>query len=128
MTAPDWDQDPLPLGDIDGTASVDMTPRDIRVPDRIEGATIQERFEAFHELNPWVLAWMERLTREWLASGKRRLGIKMLTEILRWEHGRQTSGDTFKISNDYTSRYARLMIARNPEWADVFVLRELTAA
>lgn len=116
MTAAErWDQLPLDLGPL-------------VVPDRVTGSTIQERFEAFHALNPWVLDSLENLTRRWLATGRSRLGIGMLTEILRWEYGRQTTGDVFKISNDYRSRYVRLMLDRHPEWSDVFVLRELTSA
>jgi len=46
----------------------------------VEGETIQERFESFHRLNPWVYAALERLTAQWLAAGHRRLGIGMLTE------------------------------------------------
>lgn len=111
-------QEPLPLDGIPAMI----------VPDRITGATIQERFEAFHAVNPWVLTFLEGRTREWLASGRTRLGIGMLTELLRWEYGRHTTGDVFKISNDYRSRYVRLMIERNPDWAEVFVTKTLTSA
>lgn len=49
----------------------------------------------------------------------------MLTEVLRWHHGRATVGDEFKLNNNFRSRYVRLMIARHPEWASAFTLREL---
>lgn len=87
--------------------------------------TIQERFETFHDTNPWVLDALEELTAEWLEHGNRRLGIRMLQEVLRWQHGMKTVGDDFKLNDNYTSRYVRLMIERNPEWADVFSLREI---
>jgi hypothetical protein len=92
------------------------------------GATIQERFESFAAANPWVLTALERLTAQWLASGHSRVGMKMLTERLRWEFGIRTRGDAFRLNNSYTSRYARVIIARHPEWADAFETRELRAA
>jgi hypothetical protein len=97
-------------------------------PPRVEGATIQERFEQFHRLNPWVLDAFERLTVDWLARGHTKLGIGMLNEVLRWQYGRQTQGDVYKLNDHYRSRYVRLMIERHPEWDDVFETRQLTAA
>ena len=94
----------------------------------VKGATIQERFESFHALNPWVLESFERLTRDWLARGRKRMGIGMLTEVLRWQHGRRTTGDEFQLNNNYRSRYVRLMIERHPEWETVFETRELKTA
>lgn len=121
----DWK--PLPTVPGQEELPLDGVPA-VVTPDAMPEATIQERFEAFHAANPWVLTFLEGRTREWLASGRSRLGIGMLTELLRWEYGRQTTGDVFKISNDYRSRYVRLMIQRNPEWREVFVTKTLTAA
>jgi hypothetical protein len=92
------------------------------------GMSIQTRFNLFHQANPWVLAAFERLTVDWLAKGHTRVGIGMLTEILRWQHGRRTVGDPFKINNDYRSRYVRLMLERHPEWEQAFETRELRAS
>lgn len=97
-------------------------------PDPDLDPSIQARFEAFHALHPWVLEALERLTSECLRRGFTRVGIGMLFEVLRWEYGRVTSGDEeFRLNNDYRSRYARLLIARHPEWAAVFELRALRA-
>lgn len=98
------------------------------VPPRVEGQSIQERFESFHELNPWVYRALVRITEDWLARGRTRIGMKMLTEVLRWQYGRATAGDDFKINNNYTSRYVRLLIAEHPEYAHAFETRELRAA
>lgn len=98
------------------------------IPERVVGQTIQEKFESFHELNPWVYSALVRLTADWVARGRTRIGMKMLTEVLRWEYGRQTVGDEFKINNNFTSRYVRLLVAEHPEFADAFHTRELRAA
>lgn len=94
----------------------------------VEGETIQERFEAFHRLNPWVYIALERLTSQWIAAGHRRLGIGMLTEVLRWQYGLATRGDDFKLNNNYRSRYVRLLIETHPSWGDAFETRTLRAA
>lgn len=97
-------------------------------PERVEGESIQQRFEAFHASNPWVYQAFCQITDDWIARGKGRIGIGMLTEILRWQYGRQTRGDDFKINNNFRSRYVRLMVAEHPEYAEVFQTRELRAA
>ena len=94
-------------------------------PPRVHGQSIQEKFESFHALNPWVYNAFVRITDDWLARGRGRIGIGMLTEILRWQYGRATVGDEFRINNNYRSRYVRLLIAEHPEYADAFETREL---
>ena len=89
--------------------------------------TIQERYEAWMALNPWVLTAMERLVEDWLAAGHARVGIKQMWEVVRHQYGR-TYGDTFKANNDYTSRVARDLIDRHPDWEDAIETRRLRAA
>lgn len=91
------------------------------------GATIDERFRDFHTQNGWVYRQLEAMTTELVAAGQRRVGMKMLVEVLRWRYFRQTfdPSSPFRLNNDYTSRYSRLLIADHPEWADVFETREL---
>lgn len=97
------------------------------VPDYAPDLTIQERFEAWEAANPWVMRVLESLVSDWLAAGHRRVGIKSCWEQIRWSYG-VTTGDTFRANNSFTSRAARLLIARHPEWADAIETRELRAA
>ncbi len=91
-----------------------------------EGGTIAERFEAFDKANRWVYYSLVMLVEDWLQRGNRRGSIDMFVHILRWQYGRQTTAaGRFKVNNDFTSRYARKIIAEHPEWADVFYTREL---
>jgi hypothetical protein len=95
----------------------------------VKPATIEERFTAFHEKNPWVFRMLESLTNDLVARGRTRIGLKMLVEVLRWQYWRQTDSDEpFKLPNEFTSRYARLLIAEHPEWDGMFRLHRLTAA
>lgn len=96
-------------------------------PDHEPEATIEERWRDWSAANPWVLDALERLAADWLAAGHRKVGVKALWEVIRWQYG-QTTGDTFKANNDFTSRAARDLIARRPEWADAIETRTLRAA
>lgn len=90
------------------------------------GDSIQERFERFHDENPQVYATLVKLARGYAARGERR-GIKHLWEVARYMRWLETDGDPFKLNNDFTSRYARKIMAREPDLAGFFDLRELGA-
>lgn len=97
-------------------------------PERIVGATIQQRFEAFHSKNPWLLVELEKLAIQMGADRGRKMSIETLVGKIRWDYDIATKGDAFKINDHFTSRYVRLMIERHPAWADVFTLRRVRAA
>ena len=98
-------------------------------PDRPRRRTIAERFDAFHDANPWVYDALVGLARDLVNRGRRRIGIGMLYEVLRWQYYRATTDEAsdFKLSNDYRSRYARLIMDNESDLAGVFELRELTS-
>jgi hypothetical protein len=89
------------------------------------GRTLDARFEEFHASHPWVLEALEELTAKWLAAGGGCIGVKALFEQLRWSPPGAMPGELFRLNNDFTSRYARLLCARHPEWVAVFQLRTL---
>lgn len=90
--------------------------------------TLEERFRAFHEANPQVYAELVRLARDLVAKGHSRFGIGLLFEVLRWQRMLATTGDDFKLNNNWRSRYARLIDRNEPDLAGVFETRELRAA
>jgi hypothetical protein len=87
--------------------------------------TLDDRFHAFHAENPHVYAALREKALELVAAGRKRLSIKMLFEVLRWEHLLTTTDPDFKLNNNYHSRYARLLMDRNPTLRGVFETREL---
>ncbi|MFJ8430404.1 hypothetical protein ACIQ9P_03770 [Kitasatospora sp. NPDC094019] len=100
----------------------------IVLPDEhgIRPSTIQQRFEQFHDLNPWVLAELERLTAECIEARFSKISIGMLFELVRYSYGRATlAADDFRLNNDFRSRYARLLIEAHPEWAPHIEVRAL---
>lgn len=92
----------------------------------VKGGTIQERFERFHGLNPWVYDSLVSLARDYVEQGNVKVGIKMCYEVLRWQRGRRTAGsEIFRLSNDFHSRYARLIMDEEPDLEGRFDTREL---
>lgn len=89
--------------------------------------TLADRFEMFHQANPHVADALEILAAQWLAAGHRKVGMKALVERLRWESGIRTRGDGYVLNNSYTAFYARLLIARRPEWAECIATRRAQA-
>lgn len=92
--------------------------------------TIQEQFEQFHARNPVVYVLLEGFTQQMVDRGRRRIGIRMLWERVRWEIILNTEdpNSDYKINDHYHSRYVRLLIQRHPEWETLFELRKLRAA
>jgi hypothetical protein len=79
--------------------------------------TIEQRFWAFHARWPVVYETLLQHAREAHAKGARRIGIRMLWERTRWTlevETRDPSG--FKLNDQFTSRYSRLLLERNASW------------
>jgi hypothetical protein len=94
------------------------------------GKTIQQRFEEFHAANPWVYAELCRLAREVQGRGHKRIAIDYLFGYIRWTQLMRPVDPTspFKLNDHYRSRYARLIMATEPDLANFFETRELRAA
>lgn len=77
---------------------------------RAEG--IEKAFWEFHNKYPQVAGRLYDLAREAKDRGHRRIGIKMLYEVLRWDIllGRVRDTTGLKLNNNYASRYARWMM------------------
>lgn len=90
-----------------------------------EKPSILERFDKFHTENPHVYKSLVQLARDMRRNrADRKIGMKMLFEVLRWNHFlNTTSEDDFKLSNDFTAPYARLIMAREWDLAGAFNLR-----
>jgi DNA integrity scanning protein DisA with diadenylate cyclase activity len=88
-------------------------------------STIDQAFWNFHRKNPQVYQKIIEMTRAAKQRGKRKIGMKMLFEVIRWEHLVHTRSDDFALNNNYTSRYARLLFEEYPELAQMFETRRI---
>jgi hypothetical protein len=88
--------------------------------------TLAEKFAIFHAQHPQVFKELERMTAEMVARGRKRVGMKCLTEVLRYEFYLNTkdANSPWKLNNSYTSLYARLMVEVHPDWSEVIEIRE----
>lgn len=71
-------------------------------------------FWKFHNENPHVYQRLVELVNQLRIKGHTRYSMKGLFEILRWEYAITTTGNEFKLSNDFTAFYARLVMRRQP--------------
>lgn len=91
---------------------------------------IQMKFEEFHANNPHVYKLIMRFIGEAKRRGFKHYTIKGIFERVRWHMNIETyatGNDEFKLNNNFTSRYVRLIEQRHPELTGFFRTRELTA-
>lgn len=86
--------------------------------------TMQETFEDFHSANPHVYEYLREYALMVKRTG-RRIGMKALFERLRWDYMVSTTSSTgFKLNNNYTAFYARLLMETEPALRGFFETRE----
>lgn len=86
---------------------------------------IDAAFWKFHRENPKVYQKIVEMTNIAKLNGRKRIGMKMLFEVIRWEHLVHTRSDDFALNNNYTSRYVRMLASDYPELADMFEIRRI---
>jgi hypothetical protein len=90
--------------------------------------TTASRFEDFHRNNGHVYRTLVRFAREWVnQTGRHKLGMKSLYERARWDLAIDTNDPDYRLNNDFTAFYARLIEAREPDLAGLFELRRSAA-
>jgi len=101
----DWNPTLSPLKDVD------------------RSGTLTEQFERFHAANPHVFESIYQMTTQLHGRGLSRGSMKMIFERLRWLYAIQTMGETFRLNNNYTSYYARVVHAYDPSLEGFFEVR-----
>lgn len=90
-----------------------------------EPSEMDKKFWEFHRKNPKVLSQLIALTDQAKDRGRKRIGMKMLFEVIRWNKVLETRGDIFKLNNNYTSRYVRLIEEKRPDLVFLFEKRTI---
>jgi len=91
------------------------------------GLTIEESFGLFHHANPHIYRLLRTMALDYKSAGNSRCGMKMLWEALRYSSGVATRGEPYKLNNNYTALYARLLMRQEPELQGFFEVRERRA-
>lgn len=84
---------------------------------------IEREFQEFDRKNPHVWAAVLRFAEEARASGRKRFGIKMIYERIRWFMNFETTDKPLKLNNNYTAHYARKLIAHDPVYSEMLMTR-----
>jgi hypothetical protein len=88
---------------------------------------LETAFWLFHDSNPKVYTLLVKFAHEWREArgDKARLGMKALFERVRWETSLQTNDEfKFKLNNNHTAFYARLLMESRSELKGLFKLRK----
>ncbi|MFI5833192.1 hypothetical protein ACIA5A_05895 [Micromonospora sp. NPDC051300] len=92
--------------------------------DTDQALTLAEQFEAYCANNPVVYDVMVRLCRQWVRQFTgARLGVRALVEKSRWEVRFATKDPHYKVNNNWSAWYGRLIMYREPGMAGLFELR-----
>jgi hypothetical protein len=83
------------------------------------------RFKEWHAANPHVYRQFKRNAYRIKATGREYYSAYPIFYHMRFEFDLQTTGDVFKINNNYLSMYIRLLIYNHPEFDGFFELREI---
>jgi hypothetical protein len=95
---------------------------------RRSSARFTRKFVQFHDANPNVYTELVRLARQWAAEHPgRRQSILLHYTRLRCESEATTTGDSYKLPENYKAYYARLIMASEPDLADAFDTRSALA-
>lgn len=89
--------------------------------------SIDQRFRDFHAENPGVYTELVEMARTVKGRGYTKIGIELIWSAYRWNRMLRTSPDEygFKLNDHFRSRYARLIMATQPDLSDLFVIRSL---
>ena len=87
--------------------------------------TIFEKYLEWDRANPEFYELFKRFTLQLLRAGRNNIGSALIMERIRWETMLRTSGEPFKVNNNYKSIYARRFMRDFPQHEGCFRIREL---
>ena len=85
--------------------------------------SIAERAERFHQRNPAVYRFAVDICRYMRRRRIEHYGIKAVWEVMRFKY-LETHGDIYKLNNNYTAWYARLIMTQEPDLVGFFQTRD----
>jgi hypothetical protein len=88
---------------------------------------IDEHFRRFHEENPHIYKNLLHLAIQAQLAGRKKIGMKLLYERLRWEYLINSKYELTQceMDNNFTSRYARKLMEDVPYLHGLFETRDL---
>lgn len=87
----------------------------------------KKKFEIFHKNNEQVLSELIKLCEHAVYFGRKKLSMKQMFEVLRWDYSLKTDAQDFKLNNTYTAYYTRLIRKLRPELGNLITLKKSEA-
>ena len=82
-------------------------------------------FDQWHKENPSIWKHFERFAMEAVYKKRTKISHWLIINRIRWEVYIVTTGEDFKISNDYIAFYARLWREKYPMHKDLFNVKRM---
>ena len=88
---------------------------------------LNDAFDDYHRDNPQVFEAFKAASVKLKQNGRKHFGAKCIIEYIRFQTAiaDKTGRDKFKINNNYTSRYVRLLERERPEFVGFFAKRTI---
>jgi hypothetical protein len=82
-------------------------------------------FDEWHKNNPMIWQYFEKFAMEAIRMRRTKISHWLIINRIRWEVYVITTGDDFKISNDFIAFYARLWREKYPQHKDLFNIKRM---
>lgn len=86
-------------------------------------ANLTQKFLDYHANNPHVYELFKTYANMAKKRGFKNFGAGAVFERLRWHMNVETTGDPFKLNNNYRAFYARLLMEEDPSFEGFFRTR-----
>ena len=86
---------------------------------------IKQKWWQFHKDNPHIYELFCKFTWEVINAGHENYSAKGVFARIRWHTDDETHGEKFKLSNNYTPYYARLVMHYHKQYDGFFRTKEL---
>lgn len=88
--------------------------------------SVKLKWWLWHKKNPHVYELFKKFTLIAIDRGHKQMSAWLIVNRIRWETSVETSGNDFKISNDFIAYYARLFMHDYPQYEGFFRTKRLT--
>jgi hypothetical protein len=82
-------------------------------------------FDVWHKDNPMIWAYFQRFALEAVDKNRKKISHWLIINRIRWEVYVLTTGEDFKIDNNFIAFYARLWIEKYPQHKDLFNIKHM---
>lgn len=95
--------------------------------DQMMTNTLGRKWLIWHRENPAFFELFEQFTKEAIRAGHTQLSGWLIINRVRWETDVVTTGDKYKISNNYVALFARLFMIKYPEYIGFFKTKKMSS-